>query len=112
MIYMILYFPEDWGPKMPLVYEDYSCQVSAAKLEQEVDAMNGGAEKHLVAIAKELMDWEQVAPELYVLPKDVRDIKEMNASPVNKRYVQCFQELNWNLTTPALAVLASFLELS
>ena len=71
---------------MPLEYDDYSNDVSAEKLSQELDAMNGGVEKHLIAIAKELMDWEEVAPHLGLPHRFVRDIKEMHRNdPASRR---------------------------
>ncbi len=76
---------------MPLKYEFYAKQVPAGKLDQEVDAMNDGAERHLVAIAKELMDMEVVAPQLNILPKDVRDIEEKYPNnPASRRYANEF----------------------
>ena len=55
-------------------YADFAQQVSAEKLELELDSMYDGVEKHLIAIANELEDWQQVAPYLNIRYKVVKDI--------------------------------------
>ena len=70
---------------MPLHYEDYASQVSSGKLELELDSMHGGVEKHLVEIAKELVDWDYMAPALNIKYSYVQDIKAMHPNPTDRR---------------------------
>ena len=55
-------------------YEDFAQQVSSAKLDLELDSMHDGVDKHLIAIATELEDWQQVAPYLNIKHRVVKDI--------------------------------------
>ena len=72
---------------MPLLqYVFYAKQVPPDILDQELDDMNNGVEKHLIAIATELMDWESVAPQLNIKHTFVDDIKDKYPkSPVEQR---------------------------
>ncbi len=73
---------------MPLHYENFAQQVPAEKLEMELDAMNNGTEKHLIAIAKELNDWKEVAPQLNIVHRMVQDIMSKYPNePAERRYV-------------------------
>ena len=71
---------------MPLRYEDYAARVPAGKLEQELDAMHGGVEKHLTAIARVLLDLEYIAPELDLHPSDLQDLDL--CEPPKKKFVK------------------------
>ena len=63
---------------MPLRYEDYARQVSSPEmLEQELDAMHGGEERHLVAISKELDNTEIIAAHLGLRHREVKDVEVM-----------------------------------
>ena len=70
---------------MPLRYEDYATQVPAEKLEQELDIMHKGVEKHLVAIAKVFQNLDEVAVELNLQSSEVRDMESYE--PPKKRFV-------------------------
>ena len=69
-------------------YEDFARQVSAAKLDLELDSMHGGGgvEKHLKAIAKVLRDWEDVGTALNLKCREIEDIiEEYRHSPKKQR---------------------------
>ena len=71
---------------MAYSYEDFAQQVSAEKLDLELDSMHGGVDKHLIAIATELEDWQQVAPYLNIRHREVKDIIAIHPNdPVQQR---------------------------
>ena len=59
---------------MAYCYEDFARQVSAEKLDLELDSMHDGVDRHLTDIANELEDWQQVAPYLNIRHRAVEDI--------------------------------------
>ena len=60
---------------MPLYYADYADQVPHKKLEQELDSKSkGGSEKHLIAIASVLDDWENMGVALNLPRRVIEDV--------------------------------------
>ena len=72
------------GVEMHL-YKDFARQVSAEKLELELDSMHGGVETHLTAIAKKLDDWEDVGTALKLTRRELKDIIEDYRDSPNRR---------------------------
>ena len=61
---------------------------SSPHLDRTLDWDNFGVERDLIAIAKELTDWEvKLTPYLQLTPADISDIKEKNpGKPEIQRY--------------------------
>ena len=70
---------------MAYCYEDFARQVSATKLNLELDSMHGGVEKHLTAIAEKLRDWEEVGTALNLERSELEDIIEKYPNFPKKR---------------------------
>ena len=73
---------------MPLYYEDYAEKVPRKKLEQELDSKSKrGSEKHLIAIASELDDWESMGAALNLPHRVIEDAaKKYPRDPEKQRY--------------------------
>ena len=62
---------------MPLLYEDYASKVEPrSRLEQKLDKMNRGTDKHLTKIAGELTDVNQLTAELGLKSQVLRDLEQ------------------------------------
>ena len=70
---------------MPLYYEDYAKDISPDKLKQELDEMHGGVERHLMAISKELDGMDDMAAELGLHHRVLRDATEKHRHDPNKQ---------------------------
>ena len=61
---------------MPLGYEDYASLVEPqSKLDKVLDGMHNGVEKHLIEIARDLDNLYDLAIELGLKARDLKDIK-------------------------------------
>ena len=70
---------------MAYCYEDFAQQVSAAKLDLELDSMHDGVEKHLTAIAEMLRDGEDVGTALNLKRRELEDIIEKHRDSPKKQ---------------------------
>ena len=61
---------------MPLLYEDYAGRVKPSKLDQQLDQMNPGVDKHLTKIARELVHLDELTAELGVKNQTLRDLEK------------------------------------
>ena len=63
--------------KMPLLYEDYASKVEPrSRLEQQLDKMNDGVDKHLTKIAGELTNMDQLTAELGLKSHVLKDLEK------------------------------------
>ncbi len=68
-------------------YEDYASRVNPRSLlDQQLDEMNGGVEKHLTNIAVELVDMNTLTPALGLKPNRLRDIQDSRSTPSEQMY--------------------------
>ena len=62
---------------MPLEYEEYASQVKPrGKLDQQLDSMNGGVDVHLIRIAEELRNMDQLTAALRLKQRYLQDIQD------------------------------------
>ena len=65
---------------MPLLYEDYAGRVKPTnKLDQQIDQMNPGVDKHLTKIARELVHLDELTAELGLKNQILRDLEKKHS---------------------------------
>ena len=79
---------------MPLKYEDYASKVDPrSKLDQKLDEMNGGVDKHLTKIARELVQLDELTAELGLKNQVLRDLEKKHPDGSRQRLVPRWLQL-------------------
>ena len=80
---------------MPLEYKNYADRVNQKRLNQQIDACNGGVSNHLITIAKDLSKLDELAAELGVKHAALRDIENQYLEVQRRRSVVTIAQVNY-----------------